>query len=124
MVTTLMALVLSAGTGGSIAIDSVKVEGPLPPAEATASVEKQLPSVSACVPAALSKDVKVTLKLTVMSDGQVSHSSISGGAVAADPAANRKFTDCLTDAADGWKFPSRKTAGVSELRVGLLLKAP
>ena len=118
-----MALLLGAGVSVSIAPGSLSVEGPLAPADATASIEKQLPSVSACVPDGLSKPVTVTLKLTVMSDGQVSRSGISGGGVSPDPAVNGKFTDCVTDAADGWKFPARKTAGVSTVRVGLSLKA-
>ena len=52
-----------------------------------------------------------------MSDGQVSTSSLSGGAVSSDPAVNSKFSDCVTGATDAWKFPGRKTAGVSDVRV-------
>jgi len=122
MLRGLVALLAGAGVSVSVVPDSVKVEGPLPPADALASIQKQLPSVSACAPESLAKDVTVTLKVTVMSDGQVSRSSLSGGGVSSDPAANGRFSDCVTDAADTWKFPARKSAGVSEVRVGIALK--
>jgi hypothetical protein len=122
MLKTLMALAVTAGIDVSIAPDSVKVTGPLPPADATAAIQKQLPTLTACVPEGLKKEVVITLKLAVMSDGQVSTSSVSGGGVSADAAVNGKFTDCVMAAADEWKFPARKTAGVSDVRVGIAVK--
>jgi hypothetical protein len=124
MVKSLVALLLGAGVNVSIAPGSVKVEGPLAVADATASIQKQLASISACVPETLPKDVTVTLKLTVMSDGQVARSSVSGGGVSNDPAVNGRFSECVGDAADAWKFPAGKGAGVSEVRVGVSLKRP
>ncbi len=123
MVSSLVTLLLFAAPVVVIVPDSVKVEGPHLVADVTARVEKQLPTVAACVPEAPAKDVTLTLKLTVMSDGQVSRSGISGGVVSSDAAVNDKFTDCVTDAADSWKFTARKVAGVSQVRIGLLIKA-